>query len=197
MTTQIDLKQIERRAWTMYFDDGLWEIFLGVLLIGMGVRTVTDNVWFTFLALSSVLVWPLGKRLVTIPRVGLAKFGPARRAKQFKITVIIVVAVLATFALWIYAANSGVNLPDAASAAVVGGFITFIFWLLAYFLDFRRLYLYAPLFASTLALSEVFEDPIPGYAALGAGGLILLIGALYLLRFMRRYPKPSLEESDA
>jgi hypothetical protein len=156
-----------------------------------------DNVWFTFLALSSVLVWPLGKRLVTIPRVGLAKFGPARRARQFKITVIITATVVATFTLWMYAASSGVDFPDAASAAIVGGFITFIFWLLAHFLDFRRLYLYAPLFASTLAVSEVFEDPIPGYASLGVGGLILLIGVLYLIRFIRRYPKPSPEESDA
>ena len=196
MTSQIDLKQIERKAWTIYFDDGLWEIFLGVMLIGMGVRTVTDNVWFTFLTLSSVLVWPVGKRLITIPRVGLAKFGPARRAKQFKITVIIVVAVLATFALWIYAASSGVDLPDAASAAIVGGFIILIFWLLAYFLDFRRLYAYSVLVAATFALSEVFEDPIPGYASLAAGGLFLLIGAVYLLRFKRRYPKPSPEESD-
>ena len=36
MSEMIDLHHVERRAWRLYFQDGLWDIFLGLLFLGWG-----------------------------------------------------------------------------------------------------------------------------------------------------------------
>ena len=110
MAETINLKAIERRAWTSYFEDGLWDIFLGAMLLIGGIRSVTDYVWYTFLILPLILVLPLGKRFTTTPRLGLVKFGRSRKGKQEKAVVALIISVLAIFALMLLP-NSGLALP--------------------------------------------------------------------------------------
>ena len=40
MSEKIDLKELERRAFRSTFQDGLWDIFLGLLLLNMGGGTL-------------------------------------------------------------------------------------------------------------------------------------------------------------
>jgi hypothetical protein len=47
MSEKTNLKEIEKKAWASYFEDGLWDIFMDLLMLGMGLRTLTDNVWYT------------------------------------------------------------------------------------------------------------------------------------------------------
>ena len=77
-----DLKKIESKVWTSYFKDGLWDIFFGLMLLTMGLRTLTDNVLFTFGMLAAVLVHILGKRWITVPRLGVVRFSETRRKKR-------------------------------------------------------------------------------------------------------------------
>ena len=49
MSEMIDLHHVERRAWRLYFQDGLWDIFLGLLFLGTGLRALTGNLWFYLL----------------------------------------------------------------------------------------------------------------------------------------------------
>jgi len=40
MTDNLDLKELEKKAWRSTFQDGLWDIYFGLLIFGMGIYTV-------------------------------------------------------------------------------------------------------------------------------------------------------------
>jgi len=77
-----------------------------------------------------------------------------------------------------------------APVLVVG--IALVFGLMAYFMDFPRLYAYGLLFAISIALTEaLWPSRISGIAFVVSGGIALLIGLVMLVRFLRRYPVPA------
>ena len=192
MTTPIDLKKIERKAWTSYLHDGLWDIFLGLLMLTGGIRALTDNAWFTLVILASVLVIVVGKRLITTPRLGHVKFSPARKVKQHRLIAVIGISVIAMGVL-LWLATLGVGLPKTASAPIVVILVALVFGLIAYYMDFRRLYAYGLLFAIAMALWETLGDPTGPIASSVSGGIALLIGLVMLIRFIRKYPKMAQE----
>lgn len=150
MTEEIDLKEIERKAWTSYFEDGLWDVFFGALFLIGGIRSLTNNVWYTLLLLVPILMLPIGKKLITIPRLGHVKFGPVRKLKEAKVIAVLVISVLATLVLWVLP-HSGLSLPELSISLIMAGWIAVVFGMIAYYLDFRRLFAYGLLYA----LSEV------------------------------------------
>ena len=36
MSQMMNLKDAERKAWTIHYEDGLWDIFFGLLFLGGG-----------------------------------------------------------------------------------------------------------------------------------------------------------------
>ena len=192
MSQGVNLKEIERKAWTSYFQDGLWDIFMGLLMLTMGIRDLTDNVWFTWIVLGAVLVPIVGKKLITIPRIGRVKFGTARKAKQWKLMAVIGIAVTATFVL-ILLGSLGLAPSQAVVAPILVICVALIFGLMAYYMDFRRLYAYALLFAVSMSLWETLGSPIGPIAFSVSGGIALLIGLVVLIRFLRKYPMPAKE----
>jgi len=119
MTGKINLKEIERKAWMSYFEDGLWDIFMGLLMLTTGIRSLTDNVWFTLGIFAALLISVIGKKLITIPRIGRVKFGPARKVKQKKLAAVLIVSVLATLALLLLP-HSGLALPKISISPING-----------------------------------------------------------------------------
>ena len=192
MSQGVNLKEIERKAWTSYFQDGLWDIFMGLLMLTMGIRDLTDNVWFTWIVLGAVLVPIVGKKLITIPRIGRVKFGPARKAKQWKLMAVVGAAVIATLVLFLLG-SLGLAPPQAVVAPILVICVALIFGLMAYYMDFRRLYAYALLFAVSMSLWETLGSPIGPIAFSVSGGIALLIGLFVLIHFIRKYPIPAKE----
>lgn len=196
MSQDINLKEIQRKAWTSYFQDGLWDIFFGLLMLTMGIRALTDNVWFTFVIGAAVLVALLGKKLITIPRVGRVKFGPARKVKQKKLMAVVGISVVATLVLLLLALSGLDLLTTGVRAAIQGVGFALLFGLMAYFMDFGRLYAYGLLFAIGMVLWELLGDPIGPIAFCVSGSVALLIGLVMLVRFLREYPKLPKEIAD-
>lgn len=198
MSQDINLKQIERKAWTSYFQDGLWDIFFGLLLLTMGIQGLIYNVWFTFVIGAAVLVVLLGKKFITIPRIGKVKFGLKREVRQMKSIAVVGILVLAILIV-LMLTLLGLDLPATGKGIRVAiqavGF-TVVFGLIAYFMDFRRLYAYGLFFAIGSVLSELFDDPIGPIAFSVAGSIALLIGLVLLARFLRKYPKAVEEGFD-
>lgn len=188
MSQNINLKELELKAWTSYFQDGLWDIFMGLLMLTMGIRELTDNVWSTFGVGAAVLVSLVGKKFITVPRIGRVKFGPARKAKQRKLMAVVGIAVLATLIL-LLTTLLGLDTPQAVVAPILVICIALVFGLMAYYMDFRRLYAYGLLFAISMALWETLEEPIGPIAFSVSGGIALLIGLVVLIRFIHKYPK--------
>jgi MFS family permease len=190
MSQNINLKEIERKSWTSYFQDGFYDIFMGLLMLGMGLNLLVDaNDWYiAVLWLVGLLILIIGRRLITIPRVGRVKFGPERRIKQKKVVIVLMISLIVGLALS-FIPLSGVEPSKIVVAAVAGVWIILIFSLVAYFMDFRRLYAYGLLFAISMALANALDDLIPTILFFASGSIALLVGLVVLIRLIRKYPK--------
>ena len=198
MNDKMSLREIERKAWISYFEDGLWDLFFGVLFLISGIRSLTDNVWYVgglyaLLLVVCILILPIGKKQITIPRLGHVKFGPARKLRQSKAIAVLAISVLATFAL-LMLPKSGLALPPKMLISpIIAGWIAVVFGVLAYYLDFKRLFAYGVLFAISEVLSGLFGEPIGSIMQTISGIAILLVGMAVFMRFVRRYPLPTEE----
>ncbi|NVM27998.1 MAG: hypothetical protein HWN65_04065 [Candidatus Helarchaeota archaeon] len=214
MSNEIDLKQIERRAFTSTFQDGLVEMDIGIMIMGGGFNmTITnffDSSWFALLfivyGIVGFMTFFLGKKYITNPRLGVAKFGPKRTAAHKKLLMITLLFVIATTILVILTAN---NLLQQSLFVGIGGIIiisllivTLPISIIAYHLNFTRLYAIAVLCGLAWPFDEVLRSftgsPFRALISYGLfGGSLLIMGLIYLLRFIRKYPLPSKEIADA
>ena len=220
MSQNINLKALERKAWTSYFQDGLWDIFLGLLLVSSAVNTWLSDTgvpsstriptYMAIMVLGGLVVWA-GKRFITVPRIGRVKFGPARKVRMNKLRVVLFISVLVIWALFLAGLgikNDWLQRPEwwligrtSIAAAIVTLNFLVVFSLMAYFMEFKRLYLYGVLFA----LQEVVGVGWREFAGVDIGFfigsavsavIVLLIGTVVLVRFLREYPLPADEASD-
>ena len=82
MSSQINLKQLERRAFKATFQDGLWDIFLGLLLLQMAFgpflyRLGWSPIWIlivmTLFVSIVLLTFSAAKKHIIAPRLGLVQ----------------------------------------------------------------------------------------------------------------------------
>jgi hypothetical protein len=95
---KIRVKEAQQKAWRSVFQDGLWDIYLGLLLLTMGIGDLLDNmdltktryytIFFGIYAVSLLLLWA-GKRFITLPRLGRVKFGPAGKTRRNKVRLLL------------------------------------------------------------------------------------------------------------
>ncbi len=205
MSQKINLKEIERKAYTSYHQDGLWDLYLGLLLAVMSISdllfgNIESTLWryamyAVVIGLVYLIFWA-GKKFITVPRMGLVKFGPARKVRQKKTAAIITISVLAgviamVLLLAVKSDPSGweaVLEGRGLFAAGLGVWIAFIFSLGAYFMNFARLYVYGVFFALGFSGAILLDSPIMFFVA---GCLILLPGLVIFIRFLRDYPQPA------
>ncbi len=194
VTRELDLKQLERAAWRSYHTDGLWDVFLGlVLLSGWVSSLVGSDLLHLVLVVAALVVFALGKRFVTVPRMGLVEFGAERKAKNRKVAALLFFVVLLGVALYIVAVTSIEVLgwrPERGSLTTVGMslVILVIFGGIAYWLDFPRMMLLGLAFAAAFAGSRLLDSHL---TFLIAGALVLGWGLALLVSFVRRYPLPT------
>ncbi|MFC2058378.1 hypothetical protein ACFLTS_01875 [Chloroflexota bacterium] len=197
MATNIDFQRIERKVWTSYFQDGLWDIFMGLLMLGLGVTSLTDErpavyvIGYAIIALA-VLVFSIGKRLITYPRIGRVKFGLYRKKKQRKVMIIVGLCVmlgLLGFVMGSFGLTPDKGLPNEIIALIVGIVFLAVFGSMAYFMDFNRMYAYGLLIAISIALVFALNNSAGSIAMCVSGSMTVLIGVLIAVRFTRKYPK--------
>jgi len=202
MTQEIDLKQIERKAWTSFFQDGLLDILMGLLLLLMVVPDLLSDVFPSKLwqygtnaalaGLAFVVFWA-GQRFITMPRLGRVRFGRARKVKKMRLAPILTAASILTGILMasiLLAHRNGGSVLEAvagsrAQAALgLAVWIILIFSLASYFMDFTRGYVIGVLCALGLAGTVLFDNQI---MFLLAGGVIVLMGLVVFIRFLCKY----------
>ncbi len=186
----IDLEKLEKKVWTEYFDDGWWEIMFGIIFITGYIRTVTDNVWFTGLIFVGVLVAVLGKWLITVPRLGKVEFKVGRIDRQMKMFLLLGVSVILLPILFIGLPEWGIwEIPEGLGTWLMALWIMAIFSLIAYFLDFKRIYLYGALFAAKELIWGNFGEVAGMWSSLILGIIVLGAGVVVLSRFLKKYPR--------
>lgn len=211
MPENIDLKALERKAWTSYFQDGLWEIVIGTILLvstlscaleAAGVADATRTaIYFPLMMVLPPLILTLGKRYITLPRMGYAKFGRRRELNMIKLMAAIAATMGVNLVMW------GVSTihPEATRGPYGLALVTFdvlaIFCLIGYYMDYKGFYLIALIVGlpypvayllehyTTLAPNDTLAYGIPAM-------LLLAIGLSALFQFVRRYGVPK-EAPDA
>jgi len=208
MAIQLDLKQIERKAFRSTYEDGLRDIYYGLVVVGMsifiyqpedGYSAMNIILSLVITTLAYGLFWA-GKKYVTLPRMGQVQFGPARKQKKRTLAIILGVFVLIQVGLVALTALGWAN-PQLGNAsntilseynaellvvALIGSFILGTSMIvIAYFSDFPRGYYIAIMMALAVFIMIYANKPI--YAII-IGALIILPGVVLFVRFLKKHP---------
>ena len=205
-----DFRQIQRRiAQLTSFEDGFWDLLLGIIILLLSIYPVTRELlgpeWnlVVFLILLAMLVMGqlVLRYFVSGSRIGHVV--PRRSAKRLLVLILTIGAVLITFGLLMLTflspgAESTSSLPVETSAGrgymvelitlfIMGG----LFSVMGYLYRVTRLYFYGWMLGLAY-LASVYMVHNAGWTfliplAIGAG-IILLIGFVLLIRFLRKYP---------
>ncbi len=202
MNDNIDLKKIEKKAWTSYFQDGLWDIFLGLVLLNFGIAPIIEDLTGTIYEISyyailiiAFIIFYGGKKYITAPRLGRAKFSVERKSKRKKTIIVLTLSVLFGLIMLILTSTDFLSFKNTIQfiAIIFGINAIIVFSIMAYFLDFNRLYLYGWFFAGSIILTELSRnyvgtiyDNVLGFVIFG--GIMILIGIIYFIRFLQKYP---------
>ncbi len=191
MVEDISLKEIQRKVYMSFFQDGLWDILLGLFMLGWGLAILTDLAFLpgvTFIGLYFA-VWGVKKRL-TYPRIGYARFSATSRRRITAKFVIGGVAVLLVGVMVAVLWGIGARPQWLADyfPLIFNGMLAAIVCFIAYWARVNRFYLYAAL----VFLGAVFHLWLGvrwEFGFIGAGGIIVLIGLVILITFLRKYPR--------
>ena len=156
-------------------------VLLGPLMIGFGLA-----------------FFMLSKKFLIKPRIGVVKFGRKRKVGKRRTMVVLlinIVILLILFLLKVSDIGGSFSLPFLLEGYL---FLTVPLCFVAYFLKFSRLYIYGFLLGSGFFLADIssFIIPIPYnflFTYLMLGGIIVIIGITYLIRFLRKYQLPQEE----
>jgi len=212
MSEKINLKELERKAFRSTFQDGLWDIFLGFLLLNMGGSTLLGGsemsplwsmiVLTVFAGVVLLLFWA-GKKFITTPRIGSVKFGAQRKSKLKRVRLVLFMSVLVGALMSIWGVGSRVaGVPYLIAQVPLPAYVwavqcVVVFSLAAYFMDVTRFYFYGVLYALPFPLGILLAEntDLAGASSMAitfgaSGAVMVLVGAVLFARFLRRYPLP-------
>jgi hypothetical protein len=218
MSVNLNLREMERRAFRSTYQDGLWDIYIGGTVAGFALLTnIPDSeefplarflLFFGVLALSNLIFWA-GKKYITLPRLGQVRFGAERRKRKRTLGLILagIIAIQATIVLlsiglWAKPElASGVSflsgdhqVSDLLVASLGALFVGPSMALIAYFNDFPRGYYVALILSAAVFLMIWSGKPI---YLLVAAAFIILPGVVLFLRFLQQHPRPPAEVFNA
>jgi hypothetical protein len=195
MENNIDLKEIERRAFLSYHEDGILDIYLGI-----GIMMASSVFFYEyFIGLTGVvallpILYAASKKQITIPRLGYVKFsnstqGKARRSITLALLLGTLSAVAGFFAFY-SVISSGYNWIEPFIEnwkIVIASILLVVFYLFGYVSELKRMYYYAVV--SFLVFISGLIITVSGYwFPLILGGIICVNGLIHLYRFTQDYP---------
>ena len=194
MSDNLKLKQLEKKAYTAYHQDGVLDIIIGLCLLGFGVRMATDSPAFLIMSWLPILFYLPLKNRITIPRFGYVRFN-SERGITVKFSLAIAVGlVFVVFILGLIVFAGSQVLPTSIKGwlkeyhmLLLGGFAAIAFAGAGFFTGINRFYSYAVLIIIIILTGIWLGLPAPIYV-IGIGILILMVGLVLVYRFMQKYP---------
>ena len=188
MTKQNTLRDIEKKTYMSYHQDGLIDIVVGLYALAFGLGIIADKMLdFSFAAIMPGImiaivlpIWLAAKRKITMPRIGYVNIGlaVAGLGAFFLFTLVTfqngrpewIETILFQYGIiWI-----------GLGAAVIGS-------LFAYTMGLKRLYGYGLLTLALFVIGYFLSFPFE-YLLLLVGGVIMASGVALLVQFVRKYP---------
>ncbi len=216
MFSVMNLNEIERKAFRSTYQDGLWDIYIGGIVMSLAIfiyrpesgYTVSNTLLaITVFGLAYLIFWA-GKKFITMPRMGQVRFGPARKRKKTTLAIMLAVVILIQVGVigltglgWldaglgakVNAALAGRDLERLVVALLGALFVGPSLVLIAYFNDFPRGYYIAVLASLAVFLMIWTNQPI--YPVV-LGGLIVLPGLVLFIRFLQKYPLQQVDQPN-
>ena len=199
MSYELDMKEIERQVYLSYSEDGLVDIAIGIVITAWGLMLTQEPTGLIgLIGLLGMGIWYIGKRTITIPRIGVIEPSPKMERRLTNLAVFLLVLGLVAFVGILLSRAAGNIMISDYSLGILGLVLAAGVALLAYLLNAARLYIYAVILFVSFAGGEILAKTVTTFDAFAlsvivGGGLILLSGIVVLVRFMRKYPRPQLE----
>ena len=196
MNAQESLKDLERRAYRSTFQDGIYDIMFGIIFLIFAwipileYLNVSRLIGYAFLIIPILLPF-IGKRMITIPRMGLVEFGPKRKTRSRILLYVGLGVVLLTLPLFIIMLAQGIS--GRMGWLLIAIFAAPIFIIAVFSLDFPRLFIYSAFLLAGVVEAEFLVaylgEPLNSIIAFGLpGAIILTIGTAMFVEFIRQYP---------
>jgi hypothetical protein len=212
MPQELNLKEIERKAWKSVFQDGLYDLWLGgiilwlgaiYLMIKMDVSVADRTVLSVGVVLGSLVLLYLAKRFIIAPRSGWVEFGRGRKIRLFLTSGLIFgFVVMLGFILMVPPDPNQVEQVRPLAEKMLTSFwvcvfLQAIFSLSAYVLEYKRLHWIGLIFAVAIFCKVTFKDlwglQLGVWTFVLPALLVMVLGAFTLWRFLREHPIPDLE----
>jgi hypothetical protein len=204
-----DLEQLERQAFRRFYDDGIFDVYVGAMLIVMGAGALlSDRVesealnMLAILGMGLVVTIPLllARRNLLRSRLGSFTPAPERRRRISRTRLVLLGSVVLGVAAFgiaaaVYKSGTGADTLAALLPVLWVANTVVVFGAFAHFLDVPRFYavgLIAGLAMPLLIWPDLLWDRrIPPVLAFGAPGAVICGMGIFKLRgFLTRYPAP-------
>jgi len=191
------LAELERSAWRSTFDDGLFDLLLGSMLLLNWLGNVVPNnrlVYPLFFALVGAYV--VAKRRVILPRAGVVRFAaPRRQRKILSMGLLLAPLLLGTVVMILIStdgtAGAWIRAHPIVFESAFPVMVVLVFSGLALLLEVQRIHAIGLVMALAFGL-DLWRDSAIGFLV---GGLLVCIpGFVLLARFLRRHPPLTPEE---
>jgi len=198
MEQKINLKQLEKNTAATIFQTGLIEIMIGIIWTVVSLAMIFDDYSYyidIFLIVPFVFII-LARKYIIKPRMGIVNYAKKRVKRSMLMGVVITIFLVIMVGLTFFGMGSSID-EFINPRWSITGIIFFICVAIAFFLNYKRMYIYAFLLAGAFNVSEeARENPEiladGAYAYLIASVILFIIGSYYLIRFLKEYPKPEL-----
>ena len=201
VTEQNTLREIEKKTYMSYHQDGLLDIVIGLYALAFGLGIVADQILdinfaviYPGIMIAIVLpIWIAAKRKITMPRIGYVNIGTKGSNKIFALFLGLAVAGLGVFFLFTMMTFQN-GRPEwietilfqygmvwiGLGAAVIGSMFAFTMGL-------KRLYGYGLLTLALFVVGYFLAVPFE-YLLLFIGGVVMACGVALLVQFIHKYP---------
>ncbi len=190
------MKQIERKAYLSFYQDGIWDLFIGLSFIGMAVGVFYNYPGITaIIPALGIIIVPGLKKTITLPRLGYAKFSSEREVKIKKnisalVLLFTLTAIFGGVVFSAYTGNSGWQrwikslalIPFGAVLSLIAGAVGFLYGI-------KRVLIYAVLILVVFVIGHILEFR-PTFHFTVIGITMTLVGFAMLIRFIGKYPRP-------
>jgi hypothetical protein len=193
MAEESSLRQLKRRAYLDYHQDGIIDVLIGVAILGFGLWIWLDQPIFAFLCLFCFGSYIQLKNAITVPRFGYVRFQEGKRETGLLVWLGIGLVLLALVVGILFLLG-----PDRVGLAPftflrkfhvyvmssIGAVLMAIFGLWS---GIRRLLAYALFLIAALVITSV-QDLDRSVPLLLTGSVLMLMGLILMIRFIRRNP---------
>ena len=196
MSDGINLRDIERRAFLSYHEDGLLDVMIGFGIILSGLWMYAEMPWLigAFVPVFTP-IYIQSKKKITVPRLGQVEFSERRKGKMKKTMLALVIFNVILFIAGLYAwfamdiGGRPQWLIDLLSNYMIifgifGGIISVVVGFLS---DLKRFHLYGIINLIIFTIANNYTDH-PAFGLCAMGLVVVINGFVLLKSFMRKYP---------